>query len=229
MSKSILQRNFAVVLKKQLSSPTASHIRHFAASKGLLATSLEDILNNGMKLFGRNKKFSGADFRSSVKQSLKAAHRKKEIEDSKYFSQSQHITESGSKELSKVKGFRDGPASESDLGCDIFGTPLQSYCTFKYPSGNVYSGMWENGERHGKGVFKCKDGTVWTGSFHQNELNGAFEIKYPDGDRFSAEFVDGVCEGPGLLTRQDGSVQASEWENGVMKSSREMGKDWLLM
>jgi hypothetical protein len=46
-----------------------------------------------------------------------------------------------------------------------------------YHNGDVYSGGWRGGKRHGKGTFEYADGDVWKsiGEWKEGKKDGAFE------------------------------------------------------
>lgn len=62
-----------------------------------------------------------------------------------------------------------------------------------YADGSTYSGQWQDGNRHGRGVF-C----------------------WPNGDRYEGEWVNGAQHGQGTLATPDGSVYFGGWCEGYM-------------
>lgn len=67
------------------------------------------------------------------------------------------------------------------------------YHSIVYADGSTYSGQWQDGNRHGRGVF-C----------------------WPNGDRYEGEWVEGAQHGQGTLATTDGAVYFGGWSKGLM-------------
>jgi len=77
-----------------------------------------------------------------------------------------------------------------------------------------YSGFWEKGKRHGKGVLKV-GGDWFEGEFRDgNFANGV--VVYENGDRYEGEFRKDFFHGKGRLERLNGDVLEGNFANGKL-------------
>ena len=60
-------------------------------------------------------------------------------------------------------------------------------CT--YPSGNVYVGEWQHGDKHGQGTFTWADGAVYVGEWQHDKRHGQGKFTFPNGDFDLVSFV----------------------------------------
>ena len=61
--------------------------------------------------------------------------------------------------------------------------------TYTYPNKYfTYTGSWDNGIKHGKGLFTLGDGSSYEGDFYEGEITGRGLRRWPDGSTYSGEF-----------------------------------------
>ena len=54
-----------------------------------------------------------------------------------------------------------------------------------FANGDVYEGMWQAGQKHGRGKYRWKNEVVFEGQFWLDKREGEGMLSYPDG--FSVE------------------------------------------
>ena len=52
-----------------------------------------------------------------------------------------------------------------------------------FTNGDVYEGLWHNGQKHGRGCYKWKNGVVFDGEFWLDKREGPGVLFYPNGLR----------------------------------------------
>jgi len=107
------------------------------------------------------------------------------------------------------------------------------------PNGDIYDGEYENGKRHGKGVYKFKkskarydgayadnkkhgegtfyypDGSIYKGSWAEDKRTGTGTYTYPNGDTYEGGWAMDARDGFGVYTYADtGSKYEGSWSNG---------------
>ena len=115
----------------------------------------------------------------------------------------------------------------------IFGNCQNGFGTYRYKSGNQFTGNWENAKRK-KGVFRYANGDRYEGTFQNNKRQGQgtfhyaksgnrFEgtyhqgkkqhgtFYYANGSQYKGHFLDGKKEGWGRLQTQKGVVYEGYW------------------
>jgi hypothetical protein len=94
----------------------------------------------------------------------------------------------------------------------------------KWPSGEtMYEGDWQNGMKSGYGKFYYPDGNVYEGQFADNDLNGQGKFSLVAGDWAEGTFMNGVLNGPGKYYDTTGKLRyEGEFENGYYKK----GTSW---
>eukprot|EP01126_Amoeba_proteus_P029486 TRINITY_DN2908_c0_g1_i7.p1 TRINITY_DN2908_c0_g1~~TRINITY_DN2908_c0_g1_i7.p1 ORF type:complete len:682 (-),score=128.01 TRINITY_DN2908_c0_g1_i7:199-2244(-) len=86
---------------------------------------------------------------------------------------------------------------------------------WKYPTGGIYCGFFDEGLPHGKGVLKTSDQAVCSCTFSRGTRNGPGKIKYPNGDFFQGYWKKDKIKGEGKLICKDGRAYVGEWENNT--------------
>lgn len=74
-----------------------------------------------------------------------------------------------------------------------------------------YSGEFNNGHLHGKGVMMYKSGRVYEGDFLDNAPEGYGEETYENGDRYAGRYRRGFKSGQGVYTYANGDVYKGEF------------------
>jgi hypothetical protein len=81
----------------------------------------------------------------------------------------------------------------------------------KFPNGDTYEGEWKAYKPHGKGTYTCAvDGEVYTGDFLSGERHGQGVCRTASGDEYVGGWRVGLKHGPGHL---NGDPQT--WVGGV--------------
>lgn len=72
--------------------------------------------------------------------------------------------------------------------------------TINYKNGSKYTGMFENGEKNGRGTYTWANGMEYFGDFVNDKMTGQGELTWPSGNRYTGTFVNNKRTGMG---RQD--------------------------
>jgi hypothetical protein len=59
--------------------------------------------------------------------------------------------------------------------------------------------MWENGFRHGEGVFTYKSGDIYRGPFERGRRQGNGAMLFHNGNTYTGPYTNDMREGEGLL------------------------------
>lgn len=65
--------------------------------------------------------------------------------------------------------------------------------------GSTYEGEWQDGVRHGKGVFKSREGTIFDGVFQDDIRHGPGVQTYVSGNKIEGTWEKDRLNGPGKL------------------------------
>ena len=91
--------------------------------------------------------------------------------------------------------------------------------TYRWNDGDVYTGEYVNGTRHGKGKFVFASGNYYDGEWADGKYQGHGIYHWNDGDEFDGEWQNGQRHGKGKWTYADGRYYTGVWENGESISS----------
>ena len=91
--------------------------------------------------------------------------------------------------------------------------------TYRWNDGDVYTGEYVNGTRHGKGKFVFVSGNYYDGEWVDGKYNGHGIFRWSDGGEFDGEWKNGKRHGKGKWTYTNGSYYTGVWENGENVSS----------
>jgi len=91
--------------------------------------------------------------------------------------------------------------------------------TANYPNGDRYEGMYKDGTRHGKGIYKywehaSHDLESFEGTFEKNLKTGLGLMKYRSGAFYHGHFSEGQRHGEGTFKYANGDIYSGMWENG---------------
>ncbi|EAS06647.2 MORN motif protein (macronuclear) [Tetrahymena thermophila SB210] len=78
-------------------------------------------------------------------------------------------------------------------------------------NGQIYSGQWKDGQRHGKGLGILKDGSVYVGYWKNNQANGYGRIIHPNGNIYEGDWMNGKAHGRGIYRYPNGTKYEGEW------------------
>lgn len=116
---------------------------------------------------------------------------------------------------------------------------------WRYGSGAVYDGQFQQGKRHGRGELHFSngnlytgefnldfrqghgqmfytDGAIYKGSFFRDRFHGQGEMTYPDGRKYKGNWVSGEMEGQGELVMTDGSTYEGLFQHGRFQGEGKM-------
>lgn len=109
--------------------------------------------------------------------------------------------------------------------------------TMHYSTGHKFTGEFQDGVRHGKGVmllpggrkmvgvwveneiregtFTAPDGMIYEGQWEFRERNGRGTLTFPDGRKYVGEFKSGQRHGHGTMTWPDGRTYVGDFDRGT--------------
>jgi hypothetical protein len=93
------------------------------------------------------------------------------------------------------------------------GNCTNGYGTYRYSSGDVYIGEFDEDKRSGWGIYKWKNGSVYIGENVDDKFEGYGYIKFVSGNWYLGEFSNGLYEGEGKFVKKDGTIQEGLWKD----------------
>ncbi|CAF1363666.1 unnamed protein product, partial [Didymodactylos carnosus] len=90
-----------------------------------------------------------------------------------------------------------------------------------WPTGTHYTGKWQGGKKHGRGVQTWGKDTDWFGDRYDGEwqdgkMHGQGVYTYANGDRYDGEWLDSKMHGRGVYTYAKGDRYDGEWQDDKM-------------
>ena len=83
---------------------------------------------------------------------------------------------------------------------------------------NPPDGQYDNGNRHGKGIFTWPYGASFEGVFQNEKRNGHGEYYFPDGRRYVGQYANDRPQGHGSEYDKDGNLMfEGHWEAGEFR------------
>ena len=97
---------------------------------------------------------------------------------------------------------------------------LQGNCytghgTYKWDSGNQYTGTFKNGFRDGEGVFIFTNGDKYIGEYKAGKRSGIGIYLFHDGLKYEGEYADDARNGFGIFTMTNGARYEGEYKDGM--------------
>ena len=105
----------------------------------------------------------------------------------------------------------------------VYSVPVPANNTpWKFESGDVYKGEWENGRPHGNGNMKYQNGEEYDGSWLNGMRHGKGIMMDNEGMEYSGEWVNDQKHGKGIeMEQQEGSqCWDGEWKEGLFVSGK---------
>ena len=84
---------------------------------------------------------------------------------------------------------------------------------YRFDSGDVYDGQWENGLKQGHGTYRYASGAVFKGDFRLNKMDGHGVYTYASGVYYEGDFKEGKKQGQGTYKYSSGDVYTGAWRN----------------
>ena len=91
--------------------------------------------------------------------------------------------------------------------------------TYRWNNGDVYTGEYVKGIRHGKGKFVYANGNYYDGDWVDGKYHGHGIYHWNDGDQFEGEWQNDKRHGSGKWTYANGNYYTGVWEHGESVSS----------
>lgn len=82
------------------------------------------------------------------------------------------------------------------------------------PNGDVYSGQYRHGRRHGTGLYVFCNGSRYSGQYRCDRRQGTGTMYYPDGSRYDGEWRRDQRHGHGRYTYANGDRYEGAWHHG---------------
>jgi hypothetical protein len=92
-------------------------------------------------------------------------------------------------------------------------SPSSIIKTVTYESGNVYTGEFKDGKKHGKGEYTYTNGDKYVGEFKEGKLHGQGTYTFASGAKYVGEFKDDKRHGQGTYTFADGAKYVGEYKD----------------
>ncbi|CAJ1950502.1 unnamed protein product [Cylindrotheca closterium] len=89
------------------------------------------------------------------------------------------------------------------------------YTSYEKKNCIAYTGLWENGLRHGHGSLEYTTG-VYVGNFDRDVREGFGFFRWADGAEYQGDFSQDTPNGRGKFQRKDGSTYYGDFKNGHM-------------
>jgi hypothetical protein len=84
---------------------------------------------------------------------------------------------------------------------------------YTWANGDTYDGEWQNGDRHGQGVCIYADGRKYDGEWKNGDRHGQGVCIYADDRKYDGEWQYGQRHGEGVLTYPNGSKYDGSWQH----------------
>lgn len=97
------------------------------------------------------------------------------------------------------------------------------YATWNYDGGDVYYGNIIKGTmtREGFGTYRFASGQSYSGGWKNNNQQGLGMYKWTDGSYYLGEYSTGSRDGIGIYVNSDGTVKAGKWSLDAFKSGHD--------
>ena len=83
-----------------------------------------------------------------------------------------------------------------------------------FNNGDVYTGEFLDGKKHGQGVLTTKSNRMYKGGWKNDVPHGAGINSFPNGKTYEGEYKDGKPIGEGKWIYSDGRTYSGKWING---------------
>ncbi|WP_440928723.1 trypsin-like peptidase domain-containing protein [Candidatus Pelagibacter sp.] len=101
---------------------------------------------------------------------------------------------------------------------NCIGNCTDGFGTYTDTNGNVYEGMWKNGDLNGLGTYTWADGDKYIGNHIDGKGNGQGTYIWANGDKYVGNFINDIRNGQGTFVWASGelagSVYVGEFQDG---------------
>jgi hypothetical protein len=105
--------------------------------------------------------------------------------------------------------------------CNFVFPPKNDLAIYEYPNTYFkYTGDWQNGIKHGKGILEIGRESTYTGDFQNGEITGNGRRVFANGNTYEGEFLDGEFSGHGVFH----DCVTGETYDGDWKDNRRQGE-----
>eukprot|EP00667_Euglena_gracilis_P002645 EG_transcript_2648 len=88
--------------------------------------------------------------------------------------------------------------------------------TYRYPSGDVYTGEWLENRKHGRGVALYASGHRYEGEWKNDKKDGHGTFTYDQGTSYTGSWKDDMKHGHGVALFASGNRYEGDWVNDNM-------------
>ncbi len=85
--------------------------------------------------------------------------------------------------------------------------------SYLFDNGDLYTGKWHNGQRHGTGTLTKTNGEKYIGEWRHNNMTGTGTFYYLDGTKYTGEWLENQRHGEGSLIETNGDKYVGSWRN----------------
>ena len=82
-----------------------------------------------------------------------------------------------------------------------------------FSNGDTYTGQWAGDKRHGEGVIRWAGGRVYTGAMAGGRMEGVGEMTWPSGDKYIGDWEADTRTGHGLYLYSSGNRYKGQYLN----------------
>ena len=83
-----------------------------------------------------------------------------------------------------------------------------------FDNGDIYTGGFLEGKKHGHGVLKTRSERVYDGDWQDDVPHGYGVNTFPNGKTYKGEYKEGKPHGNGQWTYSDGTTYTGKWIKG---------------
>ncbi len=93
---------------------------------------------------------------------------------------------------------------------------IANYGTLFFSNGNVYKGQWQDQFRQGQGELEYANGDVYSGGFQKGKLQGKGAMSFSNGDRYEGDWYQDYMHGEGVYAYNNGDRYEGDFEKGAI-------------
>jgi len=94
---------------------------------------------------------------------------------------------------------------------------IAKFGTLFFSNGNVYKGEWQNEYRQGQGKLEYANGDFYSGGFKKGKLQGKGVMSFSNGDEYNGEWYQDHMHGKGVYAYNNGDKYEGDFEAGAIE------------